>query len=258
MALKVLIADDNEGMHLVLRKIIGQVEGFELVGAAEDGDACIALAEQTRPDVCFLDVQMPGKDGIECARILQDMNPRTVIVFATAHEEYMGDAFSLYAFDYLLKPFDVERVKQTLRRIQRTLGARSGKTEEEPDTGQPGTARLAPTPKAMPGRLLLKNREGAAFVDLEDILLVQRENRSTVIYAKGDVRHVTSDSLGDMEKKLAGGPFFRCHKSYIINISHIDNITTYGRWTYIARLRGTKQDALITHDKFEELQNMFS
>ena len=105
---------------------------------------------------------------------------------------------------------------------------------------------------------MLHHREGVSFLKMSDILLVQRENRSTVIYTTGEGRYETSDSLGDTEAKLDPAVFFRCHKSYIINLNQIDSITPYGRWTYVVRLHGTKHDALITHEKYEELEQMFS
>ena len=104
---------------------------------------------------------------------------------------------------------------------------------------------------------MLKHREGSAFIDLNDLLLVQREDRSTVLYTKNNERYTTNDSLSEMESRLPGDVFFRAHKSYIINLNHIKDITPYGRWTYVVRLNGIKQDALITHAKYEELENMF-
>ena len=102
------------------------------------------------------------------------------------------------------------------------------------------------------------SKEGVNFINQSDILLVQRENRSTVLYATGGRRFETSEALGDVEARLDPKIFFRCHKSYIINLNVIDNITPYGRWTYVVHLVGTTQDALITHEKYEELEKMFS
>ena len=113
-------------------------------------------------------------------------------------------------------------------------------------------------PSAPPARLMLKHREGVSFVDMNSILLVQREERSTVLYLTGDAKYVTSEPLGDLEERLPSSMFFRSHKSYIVNINHIDSVTPYGRWTYVITLNGTSHDALITHEKFEELQKMFS
>ena len=83
----ILIADDDPGMRLVMRKLVERAEGYRLVGEAEDGDQLIALYDEHHPQVVLMDVEMPGKTGIECARAIQDRDPRTVIVFATAHEE---------------------------------------------------------------------------------------------------------------------------------------------------------------------------
>ncbi len=246
--IRVVIADDDGGMRTVMRHMIAKVEGFTLVGEAEDGLTLIKLTENHRPQVVFVDVEMPGMSGVECARLIQDMDPSTVIIFATAHDQYMGDAFEVYAFDYLLKPFKVERVIKTLERARDRITRR----EEKP------LPLLAPRNKAAAGRLMLHHRDGVSFINMQDILLVQREERATVIYTLGEGRYVTSDSLGDTEARLDSNVFFRCHKSYIINLNHIKAITPYGRWTYVVQLNGTQHDALITHEKYEELERMFA
>ena len=248
--IRVLIADDNEAMRLIERKMIGKVEGFTLVGEAKDGLECIEMVERLRPQIVFLDVEMPGKTGVEAARIIQDMDPSIILIFATAHDEYMGDAFEVYAFDYLVKPFKVERVLKTLER------ARDRLAPERDEAPLPHHAAQSPAKPA--GRMMLHHREGVTFINMEDIVLVQREDRATVIYTSAGERYITADSLGDTEAKLDPAVFFRCHKSYIINLNHISNITPYGRWTYIVRLTGITQDALITHEKYEELEKMFS
>ena len=254
--IRVLIADDNESMRLIERKMIGKVEGFDLVGEARDGVECIELVEKLRPQIVFLDVEMPGRTGVECARIIQDMDPGIILIFATAHDDYMGDAFEVYAFDYLVKPFKVSRVIQTLER------ARDRLYPERDEAPLPHTA--APrTPARTSGRMMLHHRDGVTFINMLDIVLVQRENRATVIYTAGSTpesggRYVTADSLAETEARLDPAVFFRCHKSYIINLNHISNITPYGRWTYVVRLTGITQDALITHEKYEELEQMFS
>ena len=248
--LRVLIADDDTGMRSVMRKIIAKVEGFALVAEAGDGRTAIELVEKLKPNVVFLDVEMPEMSGVECARAIQDMNPAIIIIFATAHDTYMGDAFEVYAFDYLVKPFKVERVIQTLERARDRLGQRGEKPADTPVRRGPACA--------VEGRLMLRHREGVTFIDLRDILLVQREDRSTVLYTADGERYVTGDSLAEMEERLNSDAFFRCHKSYIVNLNHIDSISPYGRWTYIIRLRGTDRDALITHERFEALEKMFS
>lgn len=247
--IRVLIADDNADMRRIERMMISRAEGFEIVGEAEDGVQLLTLVEQEKPQLVFLDVEMPGKTGVECARVIQDMNPAIVLIFATAHDEYMGDAFEVYAFDYLLKPFKKERVMQTLERAKKRI-----RHQTDGETPLP----VHPTPHPGSGRLMLHHKDGVSFLNVSDIVLVQREDRTTVFYTASGERYVTSDSLSDTEARLDPSIFFRCHKSYIINLNHIKNITPYGRWTYIVHLQGTEQDALITHEKYEELEKMFS
>ena len=92
------------------------------------------------------------------------------------------------------------------------------------------------TPRIIAGRIMLSHRDGVTFIDISDILLIQREERSTVIYTENCGRFVTSETLAETEQRLDPSVFFRCHKSYIINLNKIRDITPYGRWTYVVRL----------------------
>ncbi len=245
MSRSVIIADDDMGMRLVLRKAIEKSGGFEIAGEAEDGAAALRLFEAMRPEVVFLDVEMPGMTGVECAKKIADIEPKTIIVFATAHQEYMPDAFEVYAFDYLIKPFKIDRLRQTLDRIKDTENVKQGTYEKEKIKGNY-------TPK----KLMIKNKEGISVVDMDEIILVQREDGTTAIYTLQD-RYTTSDGLSELEEKLDVSIFFRCHKSYIININYISKIYPYGRWTYIIKLKGTERDALLTREGYEKLENLF-
>lgn len=255
--IRVVIADDEPGMRMIMRKMIEKAVGFTLCGEADNGPDLLKLVEQYKPQVCFLDVEMPGMTGLECAKAIQDTDPRTILVFATAHEDYMAQAFEVYAFDYMVKPFKVERVMKTLERIRQVIGGRAQPQSEQAEKLEEHIKAI-PARGASSGRIMLHHKEGVNFINQSDILLVQRENRSTVLYATNGRRFETSEALGDVEARLDPRIFFRCHKSYIINLNVIDNITPYGRWTYVVHLTGTTQDALITHEKYEELEKMFS
>lgn len=246
MGLKVFICDDDAGMRLVLRKAVEKIEGFDIVGEAEDGDSAIPLINELRPDIVFIDVEMPKISGIECAQKIIDIDPKIIIIFATAHAEYMSDAFSLYAFDYLVKPFKIERIYQTLGRIKAIKDVQQEKAIRKVIRQDKGLEKI-----------LLKNKEGISLVDMSDIIIIQREERSTVIYTK-DSSYTTSESLSEIEERLNKTLFFRSHKSYIINLAMINKIFPYGRWTYIVKLKGTDKDALLTHDKYEEIKDIFS
>ena len=246
--MRILIADDDDGMRLIMRRFVEKAGGFQIVGEAKDGRELIRLNEQTHPQVILLDVEMPVMTGVECARIIQDINPKTILVFATAHEKYMGDAFEVYAFDYLLKPFREQRVMKTLALIRSRLAEEAEERAVKPETPR----------NVAPRKLMLRHKEGVSFVDMEDILLIQREERSTVLYLAGGERLVTSDSLSELDERLPDDMFFRTHKSYVVGLRHIDSITPYGRWTYVVKLRGTTHDALVTAERLEILQKMFA
>ncbi len=251
--IRILIADDDAGMRLVMRKLARQAEGYALVGEAEDGAQLLKLYDELRPEVVLMDVEMPEMTGIECARAIQDRDPRTVLVFATAHEEYMASAFEVYAFDYLVKPFRVERALQTLQRIRERL---RGPAVEALEVPRPHSQRPA-AELPVPGRMMLKHREGVSFIDIADIAMVMRENRATVLLMKDGARYVVGDGMADLDERLPDEIFFRTHKSYIVNLNLIESIQPYGRWTFIVKLKGLKDDALITHERFEELQKRF-
>lgn len=245
-----LTADDDAGMRLVLRRLIEQEEGYALKGEAPDGEQLLRLYDELRPEVVLLDVEMPGMSGIECARAIQDRNPRTVLVFVTAYEEYMASAFEVYAFDYLVKPFKVERVRQTLRRIRERLRGEGAEPVSPPEEKR----QVRP----VAGRMMVRHREGIRFVDIPDIAMVMRENRATVLLMRDGARYTVPEGMAEMDERLPDEMFLRTHKSYIVNLNLIESIAPYGRWTFVVKLKGLKEDALITHERFDELQKRFA
>lgn len=245
MDLKVLIIDDDEGMRIVLKKILQKTEGFELVGEASNGENGLDLVDAKSPHIVFLDIEMPGMGGVECAKKIIENFPKTFIIFATAHEEYMPQAFEVYASDYLIKPFKVERIQSTLARIKETFAKQTYSII--------GGSLFN---KNALNKLVIKNKEGISFVDCKEIIFVERENRNTLIHTSSEVIS-TSESLSDLEEKLDPSQFFRSHKSYIINLSAIHKIFPYGRWTYLVKLKGTEKDALLTHEKYELMEGLF-
>jgi len=243
--IKVMIIEDEPQIRKLLCKIVEKQEGFEIV--AEAGDFATAVTEYTkyRADVVFVDIDLNGESGLECVKVLLALNPKLKVVFATAHSEYMANAFEIYAFDYIVKPFNVERVNKTLARI------RDNKMETE--SREPAEAEHLEQHKE---KLLIKGKEQISFVDKSDIIMIERVESATHIVTKEETFR-TSIGLGEIEEKLSPNDFMRCHKSYIINLSMISKIEPYGRWTYIVKFKGIEKTALITAQNYEELKKMF-
>lgn len=240
--LRLLIADDDQNMRFVLKKAVGRHKGLELVADVASGQEAVALFEHETIDVAFLDVDMPGLDGIETAKMILDMNPKCAIVFITAHDSYMKDAFELYAFDYIMKPFKLDRLDTTIKRIIKQKS-------------------VIAVPPQMPDNhlndeLLFKVKDGMVVVKKEDILMVERQNRQTVIITKHG-EFAFNRTLQEVESILDDQDFIRSHKSYIIRLSAICSLEIYGRWTYIVKFNGTKHDALITKEKAKDLEKRF-
>lgn len=248
MAIRVMLVDDEAGVRLLLKKIIEKKSEFEVVCECDNFTEAVMQFTKKKPDVVFLDIEIVGASGLDFARIIADIEPKTKIIFATAHGEFMPQAFEVYAFDYLVKPFDMARVNLTLERIISLNSGGSDDMEKVADT-------VAVSEKDF-SRLLIKGKESASFVDTEDIVLIQRENGSTVIYTEKS-SYVTSASIGDVEARLDAGVFMRSHKSYVINTKKIRRIEPYGRWTYVVLFEGLDKDALITSEKYEELKKKY-
>jgi two-component system, LytTR family, response regulator len=247
--LKVLIADDDEGMRLVMRRIVEKVDGFALCAEARSGEEALAIFERERPQVVFLDVEMAPVDGVECAREIADTDPKVFIIFATAHDHYMKEAFEVYAFDYLVKPFNIERVRETLGKILGKAVKRSSSSS---------SLRSEAVKAHGIRKLVVRHKDGVSLLDADEIVLIQREERSTVIITSSGGRIATSETLSEIQERLDKSLFMRSHKSYIINLSMVYEIYPYGRWTYIAKLKNTSLDALVTHDRFEEMEKKLS
>ena len=157
MAIRVMLVEDEAGIRLILRKIIEKHEEFEIVAECEElADAVIQFLRQ-KPEVVFLDIGIKGQNGVECARILTDLDPKVKIIFATAHAEYMSDAFELYAFDYLVKPFSIDRVNRTLNRIAEMGNPKKTEADEKIVKSEYRCDKL-----------LVKGKESMSFVDIPE------------------------------------------------------------------------------------------
>lgn len=118
---RIITVDDEPGILLLLHSILSELDGLQLVGTANNASDTIKLVKERKPDLAVLDVELPDMKGIELAEKLRKERSDLYVVFITAHKEYSLEAFRLYAYDYILKPIDKERVKTTVRRIQQAV-----------------------------------------------------------------------------------------------------------------------------------------
>lgn len=276
--IKVMLIDDEPEIRKLLHKMVEKQPGYQVVSECGDFSGAIVEFTRYRPDVVFVDIDLNGEDGLECAKVLTELNPKLKVIFATAHSEYMANAFEIYAFDYLVKPFNMERVARTLERIRETCsgnGDRGTGIWKDEASGSVRTDRILTErvntggkdnygesdkitrSEQYRGKLLIKGKDQACLLDVEDIVLIERVGSSTNIVTAGE-QYKTSISLSEMETKLDAGKFMRCHKSYIINLSKVTRMEPYGRWTYVVKFKDCEETALMTSQNYEEIKKMFS
>ena len=242
--LKVMVVEDEEQIRMILGKMIEKSEGCQVVASCGNFAAAISEFIKLRPDVVFMDIDLGGESGLDCAKAITEVDPKVKIVFATAHSEYMANAFEIYAFDYLVKPFDLERITKTLTRIKSMTEI----VPTEVSTGKSDSSF---------DKLVIRGKEEINLIDTEDIIMVERTDGMTRIVTKDEV-FLTTASLSSVQEKLDPARFMRCHKSYIIRTDAVKKLEIYGRWTYTVTLKDTEETALMTADKYNEMKQNFA
>jgi two-component system LytT family response regulator len=204
----VLVVDDEPVARAGLRHMLAEIEWLACIGEAANGEAALAAIEAQRPEVVFLDVQMPGLSGIEVARRARH---QPLFVFTTAYAEHAVTAFELGALDYLLKPFGSERLDGALERVRAALG-------------EPHAAALDRIAEAFGSGPLsrLFVRSGRTIVPVAVAEVAWFEAVGDYIAAHvGDAQHVLHLSLSQLEGRLDAQRFARIHRAHIVNLDHV-------------------------------------
>lgn len=245
--IKTVIADDDPNVRTVLERALSTLPAVEIVGEAETGLQLVHLVETLNPDVVFIDVDMPEINGIEASKEIFDINPRTFIIFATAFDNYTHEAFEVYAFDYILKPFRVDRIIKTMKQVEELIPLRKGvKPETVSKTNGIDINR----------KFVIHSPEKTVVVNLQDIILVTRVERKTEIYSTRGVFY-SYEPLRKIQSRLDEKTFFRCHKGFIVNTDYILEIFPWGNKTYLVKLANIKETALMTLDKAKEFYQTY-
>lgn len=231
--IRAVIADDEELGRERIRTMLARHADIELVAECTDGAETARTVREARPDLLFLDIQMPELSGFEVIdEVGAEHMPATV--FVTAYDEYALKAFDVHAVDYLLKPYDAERFD---RAVRRALGRHRG--NRTADT----LARISDDIRAgapSPDHIAIKSRGRYDLVRIESIDWVAAAGNYVEIHAGGDV-YLARQTMAAMEERLADRTFMRIHRSTIVNIDRIEGVHSVFRGEYEVRLNdGTK------------------
>ncbi|WP_424767455.1 LytR/AlgR family response regulator transcription factor [Paenibacillus sp. sgz302251] len=230
MKLQVLIAEDERLAREELIYLLSKEPDVEVLQAAASGAEALALAKRLSPDAVFLDIEMPEMNGIQAARLIQELNPKPFLVFTTAYDQYALEAFQLEAVDYLLKPYEEERLHQTLNRIRMRKNEPGYGLKAKAQTDQPG-------PLAFQKRkLLVDDGDRMVVLDTEYFLYAVKEEKVTRISMADGRSYTTKQTLQELEEKL-GSSFFRPHRSYLVNLEYINEIEPWFNGAYNVLLK---------------------
>jgi two-component system LytT family response regulator len=210
MTLRVLIVDDEPLARQRLQRMLRAEEDLELLAPCADGRSAVAAILEQRPDLLFLDVQMPGLTGFEVLAAV-GAKRMPVVIFVTAHDRFALQAFEAEAVDYLLKPFGAERVQKALERARLFMSGARRKLERQYDNllRTTSTARESPC-------ILVKKRERVLVLRPDDIDYVEAYG-DYVRLRVGTETHLLRGTLTDMERKLEAQGFVRIHRSRLVN-----------------------------------------
>lgn len=230
---KVIIADDERLMAEELQTLLHEsYPDLKIIGVASDGEAAFSLIKQHKPDIAFLDIQMPGLTGLEVAKKLIGCEEPPAIVFATAYDEYALKAFSVNAMDYILKPYDEADIQRVMGKFEKMLDGAA----VHPRTSLRKEGAKSPSVR----KFSVEKGDRMEVIDSDKIELVYAKDRLVYLKTLDGEIYRTKLTLHDFESKLPDDKFFRCHRNYIVNVNQIKEIATWFNKGYILILQKNK------------------
>jgi two-component system, LytTR family, response regulator LytT len=277
MSLKALIIDDEPLARQELQYLLEHAGGVEVLAQGTNGIEAVELIRTHRPDVVFLDVQMPGLDGFGVLKKLLDRKvPLPQVVFATAYNQYAVRAFEVNAVDYLLKPFDRKRVLQTIEKAQsRIIQDRQERAESSPNnpSSSDTAARLdallrlfeeqqaqAPAPRAaITGKVVVRAQSRLLLVDQKEICFATIDEGTITVVTPTVEGHSNCRTIEELQDQLDPDTFWRAHRSFLVNIQHIREVVPWFKSSYQLRMDDPKKTEVpVSRAQTKRLKELFN
>ncbi|WP_226389961.1 LytR/AlgR family response regulator transcription factor [Penaeicola halotolerans] len=221
--MRALIIDDERLARKELSNLLAEYKNVEIVGEAVNVDDAIQKIAELQPDLIFLDIQMPGKTGFE---LLEELEVAPHVIFTTAYDEYALKAFEYNALDYLLKPVQPERLKESIQKIETKI-SRDQQIQEH-QQGQKLTIN---------DQVFVKDGDRCWFVKLENVRLFESDGNYIKIYFE-NFKPMIHKSLNALDERLDERSFFRASRKHIINLSWVEGIEPWFNGGLVVTLRG--------------------
>jgi two-component system LytT family response regulator len=229
--LRVVVADDERPARSLLLSMLRHFDDVEIAGEAVDGAAAVELIERVKPDLAFLDLQMPEVDGIGVVRLLK----RGAIAFVTAYDEYAVRAFEVNAVDYLLKPIDAVRLRETVSRAIDRLD-REDARETAADNVRSAASVFEATTASPLRRIPVRRKNEIVLVNVSDVASVVADGELLRLTTVRGAKHTIAYRLKDLEARLDRDDFVRLSRGTIANINVITKVTPMPGGTFVLSL----------------------
>jgi len=256
MALNTIIVDDEKPAREELAYLLKAFPDINVIGQGKNGVEAVALIKEHAPDLVFLDVQMPGLDGFGVLKKLVERKVKVPhVVFATAFDHYAVQAFDVNAVDYVLKPFDKARIAKAITRARKMLDTPTMATERlEQLVNQLGTTKLA----AQPVKLLLQSQQKLLLVDAQDLVFASIEAGSVSMVTRDTEGRSNYRTLEELHAALDSESFWRPHRSYLVNIRHIQEVVPWFKSGYMLKMSDKKHTEIpVSRAQLKRLHELF-
>ena len=256
--LRVVVADDERPARSFLVALLRSFKDVLVVGAADSGKAAVAMIERERPDLALLDLQMPELDGIGVVRMLKKQN-LPLIAFVTAYDEYAVRAFEVNAVDYLLKPVDKKRLRETLNRALERLEHAEIVAEQASRIGEAIDAYEATAKPPYLERIPVRHREEVVIVHVNQIASIIAEGEFLKVTTVRNEHHTITYRLKDLEGRLDPARFVRLGRGTLANVDLITKVNIMPGGTHVAilsngqRLQVSRLQSRILRERFLKL-----
>ena len=243
MAIKILIIDDDERERIVLRYIIEQMEDVKIIGEASNGIEGVMLAKEKKPDLVLLDIFMPELDGMETARRLRELPNPPLFVFVTLHAEKAVEAFDVGALDYIVKPIEPNRIRETIERANKRLAHEkfiSAQVEEKLRERINILLKNLRKEDVTYAKLPIKERNRILLLNQADIVYAESRGKKVFVFTDEE-EYSTAYTLNQLETRLDSASFFRVHQAFIVNLNRAKEIVPFGEGSYLINLDNDKQ-----------------
>lgn len=250
--LRCVIVEDEIHIAEELIFLLSKYEFIKIIGSANNGEEGLKIIKEIKPNIVFLDINMPGMSGFDLASIIRKNNNETVIIFVTAYENYALKAFEIEALDYVLKPFDEARLESTIKRIKSHFNLNDNKDGYMDDKIQKILEKLDKEEKKLK-KLPCEHYGKIIFVQIEDICFCYTENDKTYVKLK-DKEYTTLYNLSEIEEKTS---LIRVHRSFVINKDNIKEFYSLFNYSYKVVMNDSNNTEIpVSRNKLKDLKTI--